>query len=224
MFIHPTQNRSLSPREAARIQSFPDWFRFPKSRTHAFRIIGNAVPPLISEAVGLAISKFLTRAVLTLPTCGGKVRNPRGSNGGVTRDGMGQHLPCVLASRSRLDAVQELERLAVLSRTGLRLIPKDKFLRGWHVLLSLFPGLHPNNALDHGTKIESIPIGHLAQSGFKAILSRCYSRSGWPVVLELIGHEAWRRYNRQELGSSEFYCVEAHLAGFPLGEQGNFDA
>ena len=43
MFIHPVQNRSLTPREAARVQSFPDWFVFPEARTHSFRLIGNAV-------------------------------------------------------------------------------------------------------------------------------------------------------------------------------------
>ena len=59
MFIHPTQNRSLTPREAARIQSFPDWFRFPEARTQAYRLIGNAVPPLVAEAVGLAARHFL---------------------------------------------------------------------------------------------------------------------------------------------------------------------
>ena len=46
MFIHPTQNRSLTPREAARIQSLPDWFWFPVARTRQFQLIGNAVPPL----------------------------------------------------------------------------------------------------------------------------------------------------------------------------------
>jgi DNA (cytosine-5)-methyltransferase 1 len=58
MFIHPTQQRSLTPREAARIQSFPDWFVFPEAKTHAFRLIGNAVPPLIGEAVGQAVMRL----------------------------------------------------------------------------------------------------------------------------------------------------------------------
>ena len=59
MFIHPTQNRSLTPREAARIQSFPDWFEFPSSRTHAYRLIGNAVPPLVAEKIGKTLSKLI---------------------------------------------------------------------------------------------------------------------------------------------------------------------
>lgn len=49
MFIHSTQSRSLTPREAARVQTFPDWFCFPKARTHSLRVIGLPVPPLRAE-------------------------------------------------------------------------------------------------------------------------------------------------------------------------------
>lgn len=47
-FIHPTEDRTLSPREAARIQSFPDEFVFLGARREISRQIGNAVPPKIS--------------------------------------------------------------------------------------------------------------------------------------------------------------------------------
>jgi len=47
-FIHPTEDRTLTPREAARIQSFPDDFIFVGNKTSVCKQIGNAVPPKMS--------------------------------------------------------------------------------------------------------------------------------------------------------------------------------
>lgn len=56
-----TQKRTVSVREAARLQSFPDGFRFAGAMNAAFRQIGNAVPPLLAEAVARSLKKDLLR-------------------------------------------------------------------------------------------------------------------------------------------------------------------
>ncbi len=50
--IHPMYPRCITVREAARIQSFPDWFAFHPTKWHGFRQVGNSVPPLMARAVG----------------------------------------------------------------------------------------------------------------------------------------------------------------------------
>jgi DNA (cytosine-5)-methyltransferase 1 len=58
-YIHPDQPRTLSIREAARVQTFPDEFRFAGQPSHRLRQIGNAVPPLLAEAIGVRIREAL---------------------------------------------------------------------------------------------------------------------------------------------------------------------
>ncbi len=58
-YIHPRENRTLSIREAARIQTFPDRFRFAGHPSSRFRQIGNAVPPLLASAIASSIKVAL---------------------------------------------------------------------------------------------------------------------------------------------------------------------
>ena len=57
--IHPITPRCITVREAARLHSYPDWFRFHATKWHGFRQIGNSVPPLLAQAVAREILKAL---------------------------------------------------------------------------------------------------------------------------------------------------------------------
>lgn len=59
MYIHPTQARGLTPREAARVQSYPDDYFFRGAYTKTYMQIGNSVPPLLGRAIAKIIKRYL---------------------------------------------------------------------------------------------------------------------------------------------------------------------
>lgn len=67
-YIHPSEHRTLTVREAARLQTFPDRFRFEGTRSHAFAQIGNAVPPALATAIAEALVTALKITPLPVST------------------------------------------------------------------------------------------------------------------------------------------------------------
>lgn len=63
MYIHPTDLRTLSVREAARIQSFPDDFEFVGNQQDTYVQVGNAVPPLLGKAIGESLIEYLNNSI-----------------------------------------------------------------------------------------------------------------------------------------------------------------
>lgn len=178
MFIHPTQNRTLTPREAARIQTFPDWFSLPSGMGAAFRLIGNAVPPLVAEAVGLHIRRFLQ-----LP-----VRSKTSSS-------------------SPSSSPASLALTASLSPSHLRTLSKAELLSMWRMTLDTFAYLHPENARDLGEAVEGMGERDRIAALSSGLSGDCHARSGWPTELAGLAREVIRRESKGALLSSELYLL-----------------
>ena len=77
-YIHPRDSRTLTVREAARLQTFPDRYRFAGPPSAAFRQIGNAVPPLVGERLGEAVLQCLADAATGRTLNAGDQQGPGG--------------------------------------------------------------------------------------------------------------------------------------------------
>ena len=76
-YTHPSQDRTISIREAARIQSFPDWFAFTGTYSQQYDQVGNAVPPLLAKALGRCIREALAGRGATTEPPKSRYRIPR---------------------------------------------------------------------------------------------------------------------------------------------------
>lgn len=191
MFVHPTQRRSLTVREAARVQSFPDWFVFPKAQTVAFRVIGNAVPPRLGEAVGRGLKKYLRtsiapRALTPMPD-------------------------------SPQQAAKWLSAVVSTAQTTrqLRVLPLEDLKKAWFSIGFLNSWLHPDNASDRGHPIvEQTSQPALLAELVPEIAAPIYASSGWPLQLVPVAREIERRFRQGELRLDEYYYSQAQLAGW----------
>lgn len=176
MFIHPTQTRSLTPREAARVQSFPDTFRFSGTRSNVFTQIGNAVPPLVGRSVGLGIQEYLD----TLASTAGSTD---------------------LSDSERAQMIREIEGFVDSCYIQpIEFVGDEQFSAIWQKILRVIPHLHPESALDNGNEISPPP-----RRGVSSILEPYYVRSGWPVDLVRIAEEAHRRFQAGNLEMSQYF-------------------
>jgi DNA (cytosine-5)-methyltransferase 1 len=175
MFIHPRQKRSLTPREAARIQSFPDNFLFSGHRGNVYHQIGNAVPPLAGRAIGYALNRYL-------------------------KDQKQSKARPAFKESDKKAALKKLDELVnSLSLGKINELSTKDFLEIWNSIHIIHPTLHPQNALEESIEF----VG--PSTGTSLVYAPFYKTSGWPIALIPIAEEAFNRFYKSELSESEFY-------------------
>ncbi len=106
---------------------------------------------------------------------------------------------------------------------GLEAISPREFKELWQAIAFLYPGLSPDDALDHGNKVILYHVEPEDKRRSEADIRKCggdprwifpyYERSGWPLDLEPVAEEAWRRFRNGEITEADLYPIAAQKAG-----------
>jgi len=133
-YIHPEQHRTLSIREAARLQTFPDSFRFAGQPSHRLAQIGNAVPPFLGEVIGRALHRAVTeRATPRIATVGSARRRLLAWHSGIGSGHPWRHEGAepwaVLVGELCLGRARPSEQATILARV-MRIAPDPRTLGG----------------------------------------------------------------------------------------------
>jgi len=193
-YIHPSQHRTLTVREAARVQTFPDHFRFAGSRSHQFTQIGNAVPPMVGERLGLAL----------LEAIGSEPVRP-GSRVSTRREGVRKQL-LAWAKTDRSEAPWSYPADAWTILVGLLLAARSE--SGWpdvRDLLDLIP------TFDHATPQMMAALETMSDSGSRRSAVAALSKVVIALRRDSEGWEGdhWRKIAKLSSLASKWMDVPA---------------
>ena len=100
-----------------------------------------------------------------------------------------------------------------LDPVELAMMERDVFARAWAAIAWIHPGLHPDEANDHGDDIAMDEVAATGSPTLEAALGcQYYTKSGWPITLAELAAEACRRYEADALADWEFYPADASMA------------
>ncbi len=147
--IHPTEHRSLTPREAARLQTFPDTFVFEGDRRKQCILVGNAVPPKLARVLGESVKQHME----------GKTK-PEDAASPVTASSM------ICDASARMERLIPIDRLSKLSTSqgfvdlfcGAGGFTIGFSRAGWRPLIGV--DLNDSVALTHKHNLPSAPFLH----------------------------------------------------------------
>lgn len=168
------------------------------------------------SSFGSLASEELTVTSLTIPM--EKFVSVSGNRLATKTKGTGMSQMNIAIPDSADQAADRVMELVMAARLGtLEKMSDDLFKLLWPAVAYLYPGLHPDEASNHGSEVcTACAEDHPVLRRYPELGAPYYTQSGWPITLAPVLEEAWNRYEQQRLDDDEMYCTAAQRASFNL--------